>query len=62
MFFNREKNTNVSGTQYFPSKREICICSMFEGVSLSSLLDAFENCLFRAVNVPEQTLPLKTLT
>lgn len=33
----------------------------FKDVSLSSLLDAFENCLFCAVNVPEQTAPLKTL-
>lgn len=62
MFFNREKNKNVSGIQYFSSKREISICNLFEGVSLSSLSDAFENYLFHAVNVLEQTLPLKTLT
>lgn len=38
------------------------ICSSFKDVSLFRVFDAFENCLFCAVNDPAQALPLQTVT
>lgn len=48
--------------QIFFSKGQRDICSSFKDVSLLRALDAFENCLFCAVNDPAQALPLQTVT